>query len=426
MKNYTRYTMLAIDIGASSGRVMKVIYDNEKLSYEEIHRFKNFIHNIDESYFWDHEYIFNEIEKGINKAGDFNSLGIDTWGVDYVLYNDDKIKYSYSYRDNRSFKFYKQANHRELFFKTGVTSLPFNTSFQLLAEEKSGKFLMIPDYYTYLLTGKFSNEYTNMKTTQLDLSSLRDYNHDFQNITSLKVFDYLKDNQKKIVQVASHDTASAFIGSPYFEDAIIISFGTWSVIGAITNQPIISDEAFTNGFSNEGSIENRNRIVKNSMGSWIIEQVLSYFNFDGNYETLIQEVELLGELETFDVDNEDFINPKCMKTAIDKYLSRTDYNMYQYAKIIYDSMINSYVEIIVQLENVVLKKYQVINIVGGGSQNTYISKQIKKRLNKQVYIGPVESTVIGNCICQMIALNIIDKTKIKQIIFNSELVKEAL
>lgn len=418
--------MLAIDVGASSGRVVRVVFLNDKLTYEEVHRFSNSIIEIDNSYYWDHEVIFNEIEKGITKAGEFDSLGIDTWGVDYVLYNGEKIKYGYSYRDMRSQSFYENSDHQKLFFSTGVAALPFNTVFQLQAEKSTGHFLMVPDYYTFLLTGKFSNEYTNMKTTQLDLNNLEDYNYKFQEVTSLKVFDYEKDSSKKVIQVASHDTASAFIGSPYYTDAIVISLGTWAVIGAITDNVVLNDKAYSKGFSNEGSIENKNRLVKNSVGSWIIEKVLSAFNFNGDYETLIAEVEKLNFIEIIDINDKDFVNPHCMKTAIDKHLSKTDYNMYEYAKIIYDSMISSYVEIINELEEVVESNHDAINIVGGGSQNKYIASKIKEYTGKKVFVGPVESTVIGNSVCQLIALNLVDKSKIKEILFDSEFIEEIL
>ncbi len=420
------HTMLAIDIGASSGRVIKVVFNRNKLEFETVHRFNNGIIKKSGGYYWNHKNIFKEIKKGISKADEFNSLGIDTWGVDYVLHNGEEIEFGFAYRDDRSYKYYEIADKEKLFFTTGVASLPFNTIFQLQSEKRKGKFLMVPDYYLYLLTGIYTNEYTNMKTTQLDLNNLQKHEFNFSKITSLKVFDYLEDASKKVIQVASHDTASAFIGSPHHEDAIIISLGTWSVIGKITDQVVINNETFQNGFSNEGSIGNRNRLVKNTCGSWIVERVLKELNFDGDYEGLIEKVSEMDYIEVFDVDNKDFDNPVSMKSAIDKYLSRSDYNIYQYAKIIYDSMIEAHVTIISQLEKILNKKHSIINIVGGGSQNSYICTKIKTLTGKKVYRGPVEATIVGNAICQLLALDLIVEADIKTILNNSKLVEEVI
>ncbi len=429
------FKMLAIDLGASSGRVMKVVYTCSKLEIKEIHRFKNFYNKINNNYYWDHQYIFAEIKKGINKDTDFHSIGVDTWGVDYVIYNGDFIDKSFCYRDNRSTKYFEKSNKEEMYFLTGTAMLSFNTVFQLMAEKNSGTFMMLPDYYTFLLTDKITNEYSNMKTTQLlnyknnkIIKSLANDKIIFNEITKLKIFDYKDDKTKKVVQVASHDTASAFIGSPFYDEAIIISFGTWSIVGAITSSPIVSKESFKSNFSNEGSVFNDNRFVKNTMGSWIYEKILSEHDFDGDYTNLIKNIEKSQYSEIIDIDNTMFLNPENMTNAINEYIKNNNLkmykNVYDIVKAIFNSIVKKYVEIINEIEHLTNKKYKYVNIIGGGSKNSYLVNNLKNEINKKLYVGPSEATVVGNSICQLIANEKITKKDMREIILNSNLVKE--
>jgi len=421
---------IAIDMGASSGRVIEFNFIDGKLDMDIIHRFTNGTVKDEDSYVWDIEYLFNEIIKGLKLASDVTSIGIDTWGVDYVCLNDGKLDDKpYSYRDLRTINLESNLNPSELFYKTGIGYLPFNTGYQLEAsKELNGYFLMIPDYITYLLTDQVSNELTNSITTQLIDYSTKDFDKEllnkvnqqnliFSKPTQLKKWPVTDEIEKQlgyrchVVQVATHDTACAYLGSPNLNDSIIISLGTWAIVGCLTENPIINDDVLKEAFSNEGSIEGKYRFQKNSMGMWMFENLRKEFNDSLDYETLIEEVSKSSYNQIIDVNDEVFLNPDSMLMAIDDYLDKYSglkpNNKIEYYKLVFDSMIHSYINIIKKINTFTNRDFEKINIVGGGCQNRYICLEMQKKLNKEVNAGPVEATAYGNVACQMIANNII-------------------
>ena len=302
MKNY----YLAIDIGASGGRHILGSVKNDKLQLKEIYRFENKIINNKENLCWDTIYLFQQIIEGLKICKQINkiptTMAIDTWAVDYVLLN--KNNKTYSYRDHRTKNMDKKLEHiissENLYKKTGIQKQMFNTVYQLMAfKEKfpelfdtAETFLMLPDYFNFLLTGIKKSEYTNATSTQIVNSSTRDW--DWELIEKLKfnkkiflpldlpettVGNFKQEiiNQVgfdcKVIMTASHDTASAVISVPETNEinsSIYISSGTWSLMGIETDIPISTKESMNLNFSNEGGYLYKFRFLKNIMGLWII------------------------------------------------------------------------------------------------------------------------------------------------------------
>lgn len=438
---------IAVDIGAGSGRVIQFSYVNEKLDMNIIHRFKNGIIKDEDSYVWDLEYLFSEIIKGLKSVNNIESIGIDTWGVDYVCLNNGKLDDKpYSYRDLRTINLKSEFNPYDLFYKTGVGYLPFNTIYQLEASKKlSGYFLMVPDYISYLLTDQLSNELSNAITTQLINSSTKDFDHQllyelnqpnliFSKPTQLEKWPVSREIQKQIgykcdvVQVATHDTACAYLGSPNLNNSIIISLGTWAITGCLTDSPIVNDDVFKESFSNEGSIEGKYRFQKNSMGMWMFESLRKEFEDKLDYPTLIRQVFQSSYHQIIDVDDPAFLNPASMRRAIDDYMDDHNYvkpaDKIEYYKLVFDSMIESFINMIEKINSLANKEFERINIVGGGCQNEYICTKIQRRSGKEVVAGPVEATAYGNAACQLIANKIIkNHDEFSSILHNSTEIK---
>ncbi|MDO5088181.1 MAG: FGGY family carbohydrate kinase, partial [Leptotrichiaceae bacterium] len=308
MKNY----YLAIDIGASNGRHILGHIENGKIQIEEIHRFGNKIKDDGKNLCWDIPYLFGEIINGIKKCKYLEkipiSIGIDTWAVDYVLLdrNNKLLGKSFSYRDHRTAGtdsiLEKIISFRDLYKKTGIQKQMFNTVYQLIATERdypelfseAETFLMLPDYFNFLLTGIKKSEYTNATSTQLvnlyeknwdkDLIRKLGFNENMflpLNLPGTSVGALKKEIADKVgfncevIMPASHDTASAVIATPKTsgKNSVYISSGTWSLIGIETETPICTDESIRLNFSNEGGYNYKFRFLKNIMGLWIIQSV---------------------------------------------------------------------------------------------------------------------------------------------------------
>lgn len=438
----------AVDIGASSGRVIEFEYLQDHLIMKECHRFKNEMILKNDSYHWDIHSIVNNVIEGLKKCDNCSYIGIDTWAVDYICLNKGELfELPYAYRDNRTLILKTKFDSKTLFTITGLGYLPFNTIYQLEASSNlDGYFMMIPDYIGYCLTGKMSLEYTNAVTTQLiDLKTktvslelidlLGQKNLKFPAVTQMGIFP-LKDNivktigyNAKLCQAATHDTASAFLGSADLEKSIIISLGTWSIVGCLQDKAITSDEAFELGFSNEASLNYKYRFQKNTMGTWMFEQLRKELKCTLSYEEIISEINDSNYSQIIDVDQICFLNPSSMYNAINDCLIKLKIplptNNCEYYKLVFDSMILKYCDIISTINKIVENPYQKINIVGGGSQNSYICKKISEEMKMPVLSGPVEATAFGNVYAQMLASKTINDYKSYQkILKNSVKIKK--
>lgn len=424
---------LAIDLGASGGRAVIGYLDNNKIILKEIYRFKTMMDNSPDGLVWDHKRIFNEIKLGIKEAfkqyPNIESLAIDTWGVDYVLMNGDKeILPFYAYRNKRngpsSELVHKIIPFNELYKLTGVQFAPFNTIYQLYADKRAKRllnatdYLMVPSYYTYKLTGVKTHEYTNESTTSLlnpltgkylqSLIDTLDLPRQLFKEVSLPgtyVGELLPEIAKevggncKVVLTATHDTASAFESIDSDDDSIIISSGTWSLLGIKSPKPIISEKSLKANYTNEGGV-GYIRFLKNIMGMWINNQVKQESKL--TQEFIDQNVESVDYKVTFDVNDPSLLAPVSMKEALLKLLEkcppRNDLELFAS---IYRSMAVSYKNAIEELEGITGRKYKKIIIVGGGSKNKYLNRIVEELTHKEVVASTVEATSLGNIKVQM-------------------------
>lgn len=441
---------LAVDIGASSGRHILCSVENHKMQIEEIYRFKNNVEERNGHFFWNTEYLFDAIVAGLKKCKEIGkipvSMAIDTWGCDYVLAN--KTSEAYAYRDHRSLKGVDEVSQlisdEDLYKRTGIQHQSFNTIYQLKSEENLNEddaFLMIPDYFNYLLTGKKVNEYTNMSTTGLlnirtntvdqDLLSQLDIPNIFQEMVEPgTIVGSLKEDIKKevgfdlqVVVCASHDTGSAYMAS-VASDGIILSSGTWSLLGIESDMAYTTSKAREANFTNEGGYNHTYRFLKNIMGMWIIQEVARNLDNQYSFQTLQDLARTSNYENTFDVNKQRFLKPEHMITEIQKDFEERNIvpptAVEDIAYCVFHSLALSYKLAIDELEDITGKKYKTINIIGGGCQNLLLDEMIAKMTCMKVIAGPIEATAIGNIVAQMIAFN-----EVKDIDEAREMIKES-
>lgn len=436
---------LAVDIGASSGRHMLARIQDGKIKLEEIYRFENGMKRVEGKLLWDTEHLFKEIINGMKKCKELNkipvSMSIDTWAVDYVLLdeNDQVLGDSYGYRDHRTDGMdevvNKVINEKELYAKTGIQKQIFNTIYQLTAVkentpellEKAKTFIMLPDYFQFLLTGNKMCEYTNASTTQL--VSPETYQWDEELIESLglpkdiflpismpgTLVGSLKEEIKNevgfdldVVLCGSHDTASAVMAVPESTgESVYISSGTWSLMGIESMKAIINDEARLANFTNEGGYEHRFRFLKNIMGLWMIQSIRHEYN---DAYSFAQLCDLAQENKDFpsrvDVNDDMFLSPDNMTKAVQDYCKETGQRVPEtigeLAEVVYQSLAICYKKAISNLEDIAGKTYNSIHIIGGGSNAAYLNQLTANATGKKIYAGPSEASALGNMLAQMI------------------------
>lgn len=445
---------LAVDIGASGGNVSAGFLEKGKLKLVEVHRFSNNLIEKDNKFIWDIDKLFTEIKNGIAKCENLellpNSIGINTWAVDFVLLdeNGNLLTDAIAYRDPRTNgvmeEVFQILNKEYLYERTGIQFQKFNTIFQLYALkmtepeilEKAKSFLMIPDYFNYLLTGNKVNEYTNVTTTQLVNAFTKDWDYDlieklgfnsemFHEINQPKtIVGNLKSKYKskfgfdmQVILPATHDTASAVVAIPEPDETIFLSSGTWSLIGVENDSPLCTESALHYNFTNEGGFDYRYRFLKNIMGLWMIQEVRRLCNNKYSFKELVNMAQETAEdfNSIVDVNDERFLNPPNMIKEIESYCRETNQvlpkNPGEIAKCIYDSLAESYRDSIKQIEKLMDKEYNTIHIIGGGAKNKMLNKLIAIISKKEVYAGPFEATALGNIIVQLIALGKINNLK---------------
>ncbi|MCC3355859.1 rhamnulokinase [Bacillus sp. REN16] len=441
----TKYSV-AVDIGASSGRLILGYLENGSLKLEEIHRFENKIVKKDNSYCWEVDLLFQEIIAGLKKCSERgikpDSIGIDTWAVDFVLLdeNDQPLTDAVSYRDPRTDGMMEEVfelfSKERLYLETGIQFLKFNTIYQLYSIKKNNpeildkakSFLMIPDYFNYLLTGKKANEYTNATSTQLVNAFTKKWDSDIINTLGLnkEMFQEIKTPKSvlgtlseelvselgfdlKVILPATHDTGSAVIAVPEEDDSIYISSGTWSLIGTENHFPICVTKALDYNFTNEGGIDYRYRFLKNIMGLWMIQEVKRNYNDEYSFAELVDLARKEADFKaTVKVNDDRFLKPDNMIEEIQKYCIETNQPIPstpgEVAKCVYDSLAESYKKAVTEIEEIFEKSFSKINVIGGGCQNEMLNQLIADVTGKEVLAGPVEATAIGNIIAQLMSL----------------------
>lgn len=448
---------LAIDIGASSGRHILSHIENERLVLEEIYRFDNNLVADENGLVWDIDSLFSEVLNGIKKCKEIGkipkSIAIDTWGVDYVLLDENKkeIKPCYCYRDGRTNAVVDEVESlvspARLYEKTGIQKQNFNTIYQLYADKKCGRlqnakyFLMMPEYLSFKLTGVCKNEYTNATTTGLvnakakawdaqiihELGLTEDFFKPLFLPASL-VGDLSADIQKAVgfnstvLFAPSHDTASAVCACPMQDDDLYISSGTWSLIGTEITEPILSDNARQLNFTNEGGIDYRFRFLKNYMGMWLFQNIRRNLNKSMTYDEMMELAKKCGEHKYFNVNDSTLVAPKNMIDAIGKLIGSDDLGLILNSA--YHSLAKSYNEAVTEIEAVTGKRFNAIHIVGGGCQDKYLNALTRDYTGKSVTAGPIEATATGNIVSQIMRDKKISLATARELIKNSFDIKE--
>ena len=441
MKRY----YLAVDIGASSGRHILGCLENDRITLEEIYRFENGMVKKDGSLCWELDQLFTEIKNGLKKCKEAGkipfSMGIDTWGVDYVLLDakDQVIGKTYGYRDKRTQgmdeKVYQVISEEALYLRTGIQKQIFNTIYQLMAVktkypedmERAEHLLMIPDYFHFLLTGKKYNEYTNATTTQLVSPVTKDWDYELMDQLGYKkeIFGKILTPKNsvgsfkadiaaevgfdcEVVLPATHDTGSAVLSVPAADDDYLyISSGTWSLMGiekAVAESSLVSKGA---NFTNEGGVDYRFRYLKNIMGLWMIQSVRHELEDAYSFAELCELAAQAGNFTSrVDVNAEAFLSPDNMTEAIKEYCRTTNQTVPdtvgELAACIYQSLADSYADTVKEIEQITGKTYHRIHIIGGGSNAGYLNELTAKATNRDVYAGPTEATALGNILAQML------------------------
>ncbi len=456
MKHY-----LAIDIGASSGRHILGTVQDGKITLEEVYRFENGQVRKDGHDCWDIEKLVASVKEGIDAAAakaPIDSIGIDTWGVDFVLLDEkgELVSDAVAYRDTRTAGAAEEIEAQvlsfpELYARAGIQKTSFNTIYQLWALkkehpeqlERAAHFLMVPEYLNYRLTGQIVHEYTDASTTSLLDAAKKDWDFDLIERLGLpkRIFGKLEMpgatvgayKGMKVVLPAMHDTGSAYLAVPARDDkAVYLSSGTWSLLGVENEAAITTPESCAANFTNEGGAWGRYRYLKNIMGLWMIQSIRRELNgvsyvegkdgeataaalasltdYEKGHKYSFNELEMAARASTFavtvDVNDQRFMNPASMigevlaASAADGKAPTTVGDLMQ---CVYRSLAECYADAIANLSDITGKTYTSINIVGGGSQDKYLNALTAEATGLEVFAGPIEGTAIGNLIVQMIA-----------------------
>ncbi len=435
----------AVDMGASSGRLMVGWTENGKMQLEEIHRFENGMAKKDDELCWEFDRIFREIVTGLKKCKELGkipvSLGVDTWGVDFVLLDKDGgvLGNTVGYRDHRTDgmdeEVYKIISQNDLYARTGIQKAIYNTIYQLMAVKKkypqymeqADSLLFVPDYFHYLLCGKKVNEYTEATTSQLINAQTNDWDYELMDMLGYKkaMFNELVmpgtslgnlrpelaeeiGYDLEIVVPCTHDTGSAVLAVPANDDDFVyISSGTWSLMGVEMARPDCSQQSCDLNFTNEGGYNHRFRHLKNIMGLWMIQSVRHEY---GDKYGFAEICEMAEEAKDFpsrvDANDNCFLSPDDMTQAVKDYCKNSGQQvpetLGEIATVIYTSLAECYARTVKELEETTGRTYSRIHVVGGGSNAGYLNELTAKATGKEVHAGPGEATAIGNITAQML------------------------
>ena len=443
------YTFLAFDLGATSGRSVIGTLCDGRIETRELTRFPNGIVELHGKFYWNLLGLYEHLKEGLvacaREGITPDSIGIDTWGVDVVPIGEDGSilgmprAYRDPYTEGAQEKFFEIIPREQVYDKTGIQFMNFNTLFQIFAAVKEGytpvveakRLLFIPDALSYMLTGKEICEYTiastsqilNPRTKELEASLLEaaGVNADIFPEVQMpgcvigSLTDALATDTRigkiDVVAVAGHDTASAVAAVPAENEKFAyLSSGTWSLMGIETKQPIISEESFHHNFTNEGGVEGTTRFLKNICGMWILEQCRKEWEREGKEYSYPQIVEMAHSAEPFvsfiNPDDASFANPQSMLKAIEAFCVRTGQTPpqsdTQIIRTIFESLALRYREVLDILEGMAPFEIDVLHIIGGGSKNKLLNQFTANAICKRVLAGPSEATAIGNIMMQAV------------------------
>ena len=464
MKNKS---FLAFDLGATSGRTILGTIENGRLQMKELTRFSNQILQIGNHIHWNIYSLFEHLKVGLAAAKkedvEIESIGIDTWGVDFVfLAEDDSILGApYAYRDPHTIgmpeKYFELISREKVYNLTGIQVMNFNSLYQLFALSQASnsllksakKMLFIPDALAYMLTGNKVVEYTIASTSQILNPRTKKFEAELLEkagvspsilgeivmpghlIGALK--DYLATESElgkiNVIAVAGHDTASAVAAVPATNvNFAYLSSGTWSLIGIEVKDPIINQVTFDLNFTNEGGIEGTTRFLKNITGMWLLEQCLKDWKTEGityAYEKLVQMTATVPAFQSLiDPDHSSFTNPSCMPTAIANYCRATNQivpsNHAEFVRCIFESLSLKYNYVLGKLKDLAPFPIEKLHIIGGGSKNPLLNQWTANATGITLIAGPSEATAIGNIMIQAKAAGCVNSLKeMRSIIANS-------
>jgi rhamnulokinase len=441
--------VVAVDLGASSGRVMiaRVGVEPDVLDLEEVHRFPNGgLRADDGSLHWDIERIHREMLVGLRRAGELgpvDGIGIDSWAVDYGLLDaqDRLLGAPYSYRDERTdgvaARVVDEVGATELYDTAGLQQLPFNTLYQLLAEEGSRleqaqTLLLLPDLLGFWLTGKKGAERTNASTTQFLDATSREWATGLLERLGLptRILPRLREPGEVIgtllpgvaaevglpvdvpvIAVGSHDTASAVVGVPaQATDFAYVSSGTWSLVGLELPGPVLTDEARRADFTNEGGVDGTTRFLTNVMGLWVLSECVRAWREDGVPDTdlptlLAGASSLPGSASVIDIDHPSLLPPGDMPGRLARLTGRSGTPV-ETTRLVLDSLAEAYRRAVETASGLAGVSPSVIHVVGGGSENRLLCQLTADACRLPVVAGPKEAAALGNVLVQARALGV--------------------
>jgi rhamnulokinase len=422
----------AVDLGATSGRVVAGSLRDGRVKLTEAHRFDNRPVRLPDGLRWNLLHLFTEVIAGLRRAGSLAGVGVDTWGVDYALLDarDRVLGLPFHYRDDRTTGMIERAFERipaeELYATTGIQTMPINTVFQLLADEGSAALgaaehiALVPDLIALWLCGERANERTNASTTGLLDARRGDWAHETIARLGLpeRLFGPLVDpgaalgpllphhdlGDAPVYAVASHDTASAFAAVAVDEHAAVLSSGTWSLLGLELPEPVLTDAARNANLTNERGIEGTTRLLKNVMGLWLLEECRRAWD-DTPYEELHRLAQEAPEdVPLFDPDDDSFLTPGDMPARIAAACERTSQSppadVGATVRSILVSLACKYRWTLERLEAVSGREVHRIHVIGGGARNALLCRLTADLCGREVHAGPVEATALGNVLVQ--------------------------
>jgi rhamnulokinase len=422
----------AVDLGATSGRVVRGSLDGGRVELEEVHRFENRPVRLPDGLRWNLLHLFTETLAGVRRAGELAGVGVDTWGVDYALLDGEHrvLGLPFHYRDDRTDGMIERAFERvpaeRLYAAAGIQTMPINTVFQLLADEGSAaleaaqRIALVPDLLALWLCGELANERTIASTTGLLDARSGEWASELIGELGLpeRLFGPLVEpgtelgpllghhdlGDTPVYAVAGHDTASAFAAVPVDEHAAVLSSGTWSLLGLELPEPVLSDAARDATLTNERGIEGTTRLLKNVMGLWLLEESRRCWG-DTSYDELH---ELANEAEPdvplFDPDADAFLRPGDMPARIAAACERTGQaapeGVGATVRSILVSLACKYRWTLERLEAVSGREVRRIHVIGGGARNELLCRLTADLCGREVLAGPVEATALGNVLVQ--------------------------
>ena len=429
--------VIAVDLGASSGRVMDVSFDGKRIQLDEAHRFPNIPVQTPNKLYWDVLRLWHEITVGIDKVKHADAIGVDTWGVDFALLDNtgELLSNPVHYRDPRNDGamewVFGRMPRREIFARTGIQFMQLNGLYQLASLIRDGSplldytdtLLTIADLFNYWLTGSKTCEFTEVTTLQLYNPHTEDWDRDIMNAVGIptdiltpivqpgtKIGSY---NGVDVIAPACHDTGSAVVAVPTTtKNYAYLSSGTWSLLGLELKNAIITDESYSANVTNEGGYENTYRLLKNIMGLWVVEQCRTTWQGQGKDYSYEQLSDMVQSADTFksliEPDDPAFLPPGDMPSRIVDFCKRTDQQIPETdAEIIataYVSLAFKYRYVLEQLIAVSGQEVDRLHIIGGGSKNTLLNQMTANAIGRPVIAGPSEATAIGNAIVQLISI----------------------